>query len=279
MSLRIENVAFRYPNLPVLRDISFTLQSGEFLSLLGPNGCGKSTLLRLLDRILIPDQGNISLDGKPLSLFSRKEIARRIAFVPQESLWAFPFSVIEVVLMGRAPHIGRLGFESDQDVAIAREMMQLTDIAHLADKPITALSGGERQRALIARALTQEPEILLLDEPNAHLDISHQLEVFEILQELNNTRNLCIISVSHDLNLSAAFSKRILLLASPHPQQSASTIVALGTPEEVLNEERVAAVFGTPVIVDRHPNGSSVRISLSPTGKRSGIPHTISTNL
>ncbi len=275
MSLSVENLQFEYPGVPVLRDISFDVPTGDFLSLLGPNGSGKSTLLRLLDRILIPQSGKITLIDRPLSTFSRRDLARRIAYVPQDTLWVFPYTVLEVVLMGRSPHIGRLGFENPQDIEIAREMMRLTDIEPLAGKLITAISGGERQRVLIARALSQEPEILLLDEPNAHLDINHQVDIFHILQEQNQQKNLTIISVSHDLNLAAAFSKRILLLGEAGGE--GSTIFAIGRPHDVLTKSNIERVYKTPVLVDQLPvsapgqaggeyegEGSAIRISLLP---------------
>lgn len=266
MSLRVEHVSFSYPNLSVLRDVSFDVPSGDFLSLLGPNGSGKSTLLRLLNRILLPHRGTVRLFERPLHEYKRGDLARAIAYVPQDGTWVFPFTVLEVVLMGRSPYVGRFGFENDRDVQIADEMMQLTDITHLANKPITALSGGERQRVLIARALCQQPKVLLLDEPNAHLDISHQIEVFQILRKQNEERGLTVLSVSHDLNLAAAFSKHVLLLAPAEqaPEHEASTVVALGTPESVLTKSNIERVFRTHVLVDLHPETSSVRISLVP---------------
>ncbi|HTY38261.1 MAG TPA: ABC transporter ATP-binding protein [Bacteroidota bacterium] len=260
MNLSVENLHFEYPGVPVLRDITFDVPAGDFLSLLGPNGSGKSTLLRLLDRILLPKQGIITLKGKPLASFGRQELARLIAYVPQDTLWVFPYTVLEVVLMGRSPHIRRIGFENRHDLEVAHEMMRLTDIDHLADKLITAISGGERQRVLIARALSQQPEILLLDEPNAHLDINHQVEIFEILREQNQRRHLTIVSVSHDLNLAAAFSKRTLLLG--HPDESGSSLFALGEPRAVLTEENIKNVYRTPVLVDTLPSSSALRISL-----------------
>jgi iron complex transport system ATP-binding protein len=262
MTLSVENLQFHYPDVPVLRDISFDLPSGDFLSLLGPNGSGKSTLLRLLDRILIPQRGTITLDGTPLSQYSRRDLARRIAYVPQDALWVFPYTVLEVVLMGRSPHIGHSGFESQHDLDVAWEMMQLTDITHLADKLITAISGGERQRVLIARALSQKPEILLLDEPNAHLDISHQVDIFRILQEQNARQGLTIVSVSHDLNLAAAFSKRALLLAEA--EGKGAIVFAIGSPEDVLTERTIERVYKTSVLVDHLPASSALRISLLP---------------
>jgi iron complex transport system ATP-binding protein len=266
MSLSVENLQFQYPGVPVLRDISFDVPSGDFLSLLGPNGSGKSTLLRLLDRILIPQSGSITLTGRPLSDFSRRDLARRIAYVPQDTLWVFPYTVLEVVLMGRSPHVGRSGFESKRDVEIAWEMMRLTDIESLADKLITAISGGERQRVLIARALSQQPEILLLDEPNAHLDINHQVDIFRILQEQNEQKNLTIISVSHDLNLAASFSKRTLLLGEGGDR--GSTLFAIGQPKDVLTESNIERVYKTPVLVDQLPASTAIRISLLPLGSR-----------
>ena len=266
MNLSVENLQFRYPGVPVLRDISFDVPAGDFLSLLGPNGSGKSTLLRLLDRILLPQAGSITLDGRALSTYSRRDLARTIAYVPQDTLWVFPYTVLEVVLMGRSPHVGRSGFENQQDLEIAWEMMRLTDIDHLADKLITAISGGDRQRVLIARALSQKPEILLLDEPNAHLDINHQVEIFQILQEQNEQHHLTIVSVSHDLNLAAAFSKRAMLLGEPGNE--GSTMFAIGQPREVLTETTIERVYKTPVLVDQLPSSSTLRISLLPVASR-----------
>jgi iron complex transport system ATP-binding protein len=266
MNLSVENLQFHYPGVPVLRNISFNVPAGDFLSLLGPNGSGKSTLLRLLDRILLPQSGSITLEGRALSTYSRRDLARTIAYVPQDTLWVFPYTVLEVVLMGRSPHVGRSGFENQQDLDIAWAMMRLTDIEHLADKLITAISGGERQRVLIARALSQQPEILLLDEPNAHLDINHQVEIFQILQEQNEQHHLTIISVSHDLNLAAAFSKRALLLGEPG--NGGSTIFAIGQPHEVLTESTIEQVYKTRVLVDQLPSSSALRISLLPVASR-----------
>lgn len=259
----------RFGEKEVLRDVDVELARGGFLLVTGRNGSGKSTLLRLLDRILIPESGTIKLRGSDLSHLRRREIARAIAYVPQDTAWVFPFTVLQTVLMGRSPYLSDFGFESSTDLDIARSMMKLTDIEHLEDKPITALSGGERQRVLIARALTQQPHILLLDEPNAHLDLAHQLEVFEILREQNQRHHLTIISVSHDLNLAAAFSSRIAMLGCKvDPERSGrfagNTLYAVGTPVEVLNESNLKHIFRTDVIVDQHPRASSIRVSLVP---------------
>jgi len=255
-AITVDNISFGYdPAMPVVRDVSLTVRRGEFLSLVGPNGSGKTTLLRLLDRIFIPHRGTITLAGQPLAKFSRAAIARRIAFVPQDNTMQFPFTVAEVVLMGRSPHSGGMAFENARDREVAGTMMALTDIARLADQPVMNLSGGERQRVFIARALAQEPEIILLDEPNAHLDIAHQVDIFRIIKRLNTETGLTVISVSHDLNLAAAYSDRIAMMVG-------GTLAALGTPSEVLTGERIREVFHTPVIVDTHPVHGAPRVSL-----------------
>ena len=255
-AITVDNISFGYePATPVVRDVSLTVHRGEFLSLVGPNGSGKTTLLRLLDRIYIPQRGSITLDGEPLARFSRTAIARRIAFVPQDNTIQFPFTVAEVVLMGRAPHSGGMAFENAHDREVAGAMMALTDVAPLAAHPVMNLSGGERQRVFIARALAQEPQIILLDEPNAHLDIAHQVEMFRIIKRLNTEQGLTVISVSHDLNLAAAYSDRIAMMVG-------GTLAALGAPAEVLTGERIREVFHTPVIVDTHPVHGAPRVSL-----------------
>jgi len=255
-AISVDNISFGYHlNVPILREISLKVEQGEFLSLAGPNGSGKTTLLRLLDRIFVPQNGSIFLDGRNITRYTRTEIAKRIAFVPQESGIIYPFTVLEVVLMGRAPHSRGSLFENAHDRGIANTMMKLTDVHHLAHHPVTALSGGERQRAFIARALAQQPEILLLDEPNAHLDIAHQIEVFSIIRKLNREAGLTVVSVSHDLNLAAAYSDRMAMLMG-------GTLAALGTPQEVLTEQRIREVFRTPVLVDTHPSGGSPRVTL-----------------
>jgi iron complex transport system ATP-binding protein len=256
LALTVHDISFRYDaGPPVLRHVAFEVSRAEFLTLVGPNGSGKSTLLRLLDRILLPQEGEIRLGDRPLSGIPRAELARRIAFVPQDAGMLFPFTVREIVLMGRSPHSrGRL-FENDEDRRIADDVMRRMDIAHLAAHPVTALSGGERQRTFIARALAQQPEILLLDEPNAHLDIAHQMEVFSVLRALQRAEGLAVVSVSHDLNLAAAYSDRVAMLLC-------GSIAALGTPAAVLTEERIREVFRTSVIVDLHPVDGTTRISL-----------------
>jgi iron complex transport system ATP-binding protein len=255
-ALSIDAVSFGYlRTVPVLREVSLTVRKGEFLSLVGPNGSGKTTLLRLLDRIFLPDRGRILLGDRPLAKFSRHDLATRIAFVSQETTVHFPFTVFEIVLMGRSPHTRGMAFENAADRKVAREMMEVTDIGHLADIPITSLSGGERQRAFIARALAQQPEILLLDEPNAHLDVSHLVDIFRVIKRLNTEAGLTVVSVSHDLNLAASYGDSVAMLAR-------GSLVAWGSPEEVLTEGRIRDVFRADVLVDPHPSHTGPRITL-----------------
>lgn len=263
MILHLEQVSFTYPSNPIFYNLSLEIRAGEFLSILGPNGSGKSTLLKLMSRILEPDAGKIKLQSIPLPRYSRRRLSQLIGYVPQDSSWLFPFSVQEVVLMGRTPHVRSFGFDRENDLDIARESMKRVNILELADKAVTAISGGERQRALIARALAQQPRILLLDEPNAHLDIAHQLEVFEILRNENDERNLTIICVSHDINLASAFSKSILLLAPLGGAMAPlGSIAALGIPSAVLTRSTLSKVFDAPIIVDTHPTAGTPRVSL-----------------
>lgn len=241
-----------------IRDVSFTVERGEFLSILGPNGSGKTTLLRIIDRILLPQKGTVKIFGQDYLTLPRKELAKRIGVVPQEHPFVFPFTVKEIVLMGRTPHLRGLGFESKHDEEIARQAMELTDIEHLASKPMTELSGGERQRVFIARALAQVPDILLLDEPNAHLDITHQLDILHLTRSLSKQRGLTVIAVFHDLNLAALFSNRIVLLSN-------GSVAALGSPQEVLTQNYLSTVFRTKVTVDRHPFADVPRVTIIPS--------------
>jgi iron complex transport system ATP-binding protein len=251
----LNQVWFRYNQAWILRDISFQVKKGELLGIIGPNGSGKTTLLRILDKILIPQKGKVTVDGLDIKGIRRKEIAQMVAVVPQEPLFSFSFSVLEVVLMGRAPHLSSIGFEGKNDYIIARRAMELTDIWRFSTRTITELSGGERQRVLIARALTQEPEILLLDEPTNHLDINHQVEIMDLVKELNITKGLTVIVVSHDINLSAEYCDRIVMLSEGEVHQ-------MGSAGEVITARNLQDVYGAKVMVDTNPVSSAPRITL-----------------
>lgn len=253
--MELQSVSFRYRDDWVIRDLSFRIEKGEFIGIVGPNGSGKSTLLKLLHRLLSPQEGKIFIDGIDLRTMSRNQIARKMAVVAQETQLLFPFRVIEVVLMGRSPYLGHLMFERQKDLEIAKKVMAWTEVLPLADRLIDELSGGERKRVLIARALSQEPEILLLDEPTASLDIHHQIDFLELLHALNRERRLTVVMASHDMNLACEFCDRILLLQG-------GRIQALGPPQQVVTKEAIEEVYGCKVWVDENPVSRMPRITL-----------------
>jgi iron complex transport system ATP-binding protein len=242
----MESVYFRYPGREVFRDLTLSLAEGEILGLIGPNSSGKTTLLKLIDGILGPQQGKILLEGKDLRSVPRSLVARKVAVVPQEMEVPFSFTAGEIVLMGRAPYLGRFSWEKRRDLEIAREGMALTDVSELENRPFWELSQGEKQRVLMARALAQEPKVILLDEPTSHLDINHQVEFHDLIRQLNIEKNLTVLNISHDLNLAAEYCHRIIMLHR-------GSIHTMGTPSAVITEENIRRVYETTVIVDRNP--------------------------
>jgi len=264
IALQARNLSFAYFHQPVLREVSLTLRLGERVGLIGPNGSGKTTLLRLLSGVLPPSQGEVSLDGLALRRLSRQEIARRIAVVPQELLVPFAFTVQEMVAMGRLPHAARgwkalLRGENKDDRRAVEAALLATGTVDLADRLFNELSGGERQRVMIALALAQEPEVLLLDEPTVHLDLAHQVEVLELIARLNVEHGLTVLAVLHDLNLAALYFPRLVLLER-------GQIVGEGEPAQVLSEETIARVFGAAVRVVPHPTADRPHIIVLPSG-------------
>ena len=253
--LELERISFKYGEKRVLQDVTLTVAKGEFFGILGPNGSGKSTLLNLIDGIRSPCEGEIRLKGIAPGKMRRRDVARLVAVVPQEASWVFPLTVEEVVLMGRTPHIGRLAFESERDLAVARSAMEATDILPLAARLMETLSGGERQRVLIARALAQEPEVILLDEPTASLDIAHQIRTFDLIRSLSRSAGLTVVSVTHDVNLAALYCDRIALLEE-------GRLRSLGCPWEVITESHIKEVYRVNVVVDHHPLTGLPRVSL-----------------
>jgi iron complex transport system ATP-binding protein len=229
-----------------LSGVTFTVTRGEVLGVIGPNSAGKTTLIRLLTHVLEPARGEIRLDGSPLRRLGRGELARHVAVVPQDVPQGLPFTVEQVVLMGRYPHAPRRFFETEADLVVAREAMELTGVAHLAAAPVQSLSGGERQRVTLARALAQQPRLLVLDEPTAHLDLRYQIECARLLRAINRERGVTVLIVSHDLDLAAEVSDRLLLL-------NEGRVARLGPPPAVLQEELLSEVYRCPVVVDRHP--------------------------
>jgi iron complex transport system ATP-binding protein len=249
------DVAFAYPRPERLRarrfafdGLSFTVDTGEILGVIGPNSAGKTSLLRLLTRVLTPSRGEILVGGRRVADLAHWELARQVAVVPQEAPRPFPYTVEQLVLMGRYPHAPRRYFESREDAAAARAAMEATGTLALAPLPLEQLSGGERQRALLARALAQEPRLLVLDEPTSHLDLRYQAETAELLRRLNREGAVTILLVSHDLNLAAELCDRLLLLHE-------GRIARLGTPGEVLEPSALEQVFACRVVVDKSASG------------------------
>ncbi len=244
--IEVNSISFRYRNDWVLRDLSLQIGRGEFLGVIGPNGSGKTTLLKILCRLLSPQHGSVLFEGLPLEKMTRSEIAKQIAVVPQESYTLYPFLVMEIVLMGRTPYLGHLMFERPRDLEIARRAMEWTETLSISDRSIDEISGGERRRVLIARALAQEPKVILLDEPTANLDLHHQVEFLNLLLTLNREKGLTIFMASHDLNIAAEFCDRLILLQK-------GGIFRAGTPSEVITRENIESVYGCEVCVDPHP--------------------------
>ncbi len=264
---QVRSLRFQYSPLSrgadnwVLDGVSFDIEPGEILGVVGPNGSGKTSLLKLLAKVLRPHSGDMTLFGHHLDAMPHLEVARTVAFVPQESPQVFSFTVMETILMGRYPHhhgatwSAGFSWESPEDVSIAEQAMQYTDLMHLAARPVTDLSGGERQRCMIARALAQAPRVLLLDEPTAFLDLQHQIAICAIIRRLKEERGLTVVLVSHDLNVASQYCDRILML-------KAGTLFRLGSPHEVIDVDVLRSVYGCDVLVDRHPESGVPRVTM-----------------
>ena len=251
--IEMKSISFHYPGREVFRNLSLSIEEGEILGLIGPNSSGKTTLLKLIDGILSPQHGEVLFQGQNLRSLKRPFLARQMAVVPQEMDLPFAFQVREIVLMGRAPYLSRWGWETEKDWTVVRQSMALTDVAGQEDRPFAELSQGEKQRVLLARALAQEPRVLLLDEPTSHLDLNHQVEIHELIRRLNRERKLTVLNISHDLNLAAEYCHRMVLLRQ-------GTIDSVGTPAQVLTEENIRRVYEIQVLIERHPISGAPRV-------------------
>jgi iron complex transport system ATP-binding protein len=254
--LRFEDVSFAYGGRAVLDGAGFELPRAGMAALIGPNGAGKTTLLQLACRTLRPSGGRIELAGAELAAIPRLERARRIALVPQALPIPFAFTVRELVGLGRTPYLRALRGEQDSDRAAVARALELTGTAGLAERSVLELSGGERQRVILAMALAQEPELLLLDEPTANLDVAHQLAMLELVGRLNREQGLTVLAAIHDLNLAALFFERLLVL-------DRGRIRADGRPAEVLTAPLVEDVYGAPASVVDHPTEGVPLLALS----------------
>ncbi len=269
VTLNVNSVECRYGSTKILSDINLTVKPGDFIGILGPNGSGKTTLLKSISRVLKPYGGSILIDKEDIYQLKPLDVAKNMAVVPQDTAVGFNFSVLDVVLMGRNPHMGHFQMESPKDVEIARKAMELTNTWSLAQRPIQELSGGERQRVIIARALAQEPKILLLDEPMSHLDIINQLEVMDLIKSLCVNNGLMVLAVIHDLNMAARYCNTAVMLKN-------GKVYALGQIESVLTSENIRSVFEVDAIVRRNFVTNTLNvIPLSPkkasTQKKCGI--------
>ncbi|MEM7199875.1 MAG: ABC transporter ATP-binding protein [Planctomycetota bacterium] len=242
VQLEVADLAFDYGRRAVLRDVEARAEPGQVVGLVGPNGSGKSTLLKILSAVLPDYRGSARIDGQEVGMWPRRELARRIAVVPQEVSFGFPFTALQVVLMGRHPHLAGLAFESAADIECAHEALERCDALGLADRVIHELSSGERQRILFAKALTQQPRGLLLDEPVSFLDIRHQVDLYDIVRELA-AEGRTVVTALHDLNLAAEYCDKIYLLRG-------GRVVAGGAAAEVLTYANLTEVFETEVYVD-----------------------------
>jgi len=256
-AIRIDDLSFAYKDKPVLDGISLSVDKGEMVGLIGPNGSGKTTLLKIFSAVLT-GSGEVQLNGRHIQTYGRRELSRLFAMVPQDNQILFPYTVAEIVLMGRASYHSPLALEGEKDLEIARVSMELTDSLSFSDRYLHELSGGEKQRVIIARALAQEPEILLLDEPSAFLDLKHQVQVFELMRRLNRERGLTIVAALHDLNLAALFFARLILLRD-------GKIYSDGTPKEVLTEETIRQVYEIQVRVQWDLYGDKPHVFFSPS--------------
>ena len=238
-----------------LDDVSVTVERGSLTGLPGPNGCGKTTLLNLLSGVLQPAHGQVSLNGIPLAGRSRRDIARHLAVVPQETHPAFDYTVMEMVLMGRHPHLGTFELEGPSDLALARDALAATGTDHLAGRAYMTLSGGEKQRVVIASALTQSPDVLLLDEPTASLDLGYQLEVAGLLRRLNRDRGVTMVLATHDLNLAASLCDRLILMRD-------GRVVAQGATRDVLTAASIRRIYDVDADVSFH--GAAGHVTVTP---------------
>jgi len=258
-TIKMNRVTFSYSNGAVLRDVNLCIQKGEMVGLIGPNGAGKTTLIRLISGILVAKQGQVQIDGLDTRSMKRSTIARGVAVVPQQFNMPFAYRVEEVIMLGRTPFMKPFRDSSAKDRDVIATTMDTVGIKHLEGRCFSELSGGERQKVVLAMALAQETGLLLLDEPTAHLDISHQVEILELLADMNQKGHLTIIAAMHDLNLASAYFRRLVLLKD-------GAIIADGSPDQVLTSGTIAMAYSVPVYIQKHPVTGTPYVVVLPSG-------------
>lgn len=254
--IEIKNISFSYGSLFKIENIQLAIKKGTFLAIIGPNGSGKTTLLKLLTKSIKPESGVVFLEDQNMNNIRQRDLAKKIAIVPQNSYSTFAFSSFEIVMMGRTPHLSRWQFENNDDFTIVKEAMEKTNTWHLKERPITELSGGEKQRVIVAQALAQQPKILLLDEPTLHLDLNHQIEIMNLLRQLHSDK-ITIVAVLHDLNLAANYADEVAVIKN-------GKILIVGKPEEILTGKLIKDCFDASVTVKKHFANDANRISIIP---------------
>jgi iron complex transport system ATP-binding protein len=256
-ALVLQRLHLSYGTQRVLNDVSVAVGEGEFFIIIGPNGSGKTSLVKVMSGAVRPRRGEVEIFGRPLGSYSGRGLARVVAVVPQVAPVDIPFTVAEVVLMGRAPHLPWLGLERLQDREIAQRAMHFTHVDHLAGRRLDQLSAGERQRVLIARAICQQPRLMVLDEPTSALDLAHQVQIMDLLEQLRDSEGITVVMVSHDLNLAALYADRLLLMKQ-------GNVVSLGEPAHVLTFDILEQTYGCVLLVDENPLKKVPRVTLVP---------------
>ncbi len=256
-AINIKDLDCSYGKVSVLKDISFSVSIGDLFIIIGPNGSGKTTLMKTIAGLRRFENGRIDILDRPTIKYSGRSLAQVLAFVPQEVSADFPFSVTELVLMGRSPYLGILGFPQKEDFEIANQALVFTGADHLAHRKLDHLSGGERQLVFIARAICQEPQVILLDEPTAALDLAHQVKIMDMMEKLKTEKDITVVMVSHDLNLAAMYADALLLLND-------GKVVGRGTTEEVLTYKVLEKAYGCRLLVDKSPLGNFPRVTPAP---------------
>ena len=261
--LRLQQIRLAYNERIVLHDVSFGIKAGELVGVVGPNGSGKSTLIKGITRVMPLKNGCVYVNETDISTMRQEELARFVAVVPQHMSLPEAFTSFEVVLMGRTPHLGFLRYEGQKDIDITVKAMEITDTWHFAQRRVGELSGGEKQRLTIARALTQQPEIILLDEPTSHLDINYQIETLELISRLCHNEQVAVLAAVHDLNLAAQYCDRIIML-------NQGKIYAEGSATEVVTPANVKEVYGADVCISAHPLNQLPVTMVTASGNHSG---------